>query len=190
MTPEQEQDYKKPCSSHRQNPLRSYTTRTVHAGRIEQAVGTDAKTCHARSGVFLLQRQQERQQDARARLKVSLRTESDQWTSSTVGVAASTRLSPHLELLFAGECECFTNTPKDVELFTGMRVPAKTQQRLVHRQTFELPQAEQAIEELSADGGKIRIRTRSKRNVAGWTIKACDCMSLRRGLFSGQSAVD
>lgn len=53
----------------------------------------------------------------------------------------------------------YEHTEKDVELFTGMRVPAKTQQRLVHRQTFELPQAEQPIEELSADGGKIRIRT-------------------------------
>jgi hypothetical protein len=44
-------------------------------------------------------------------------------------------------------------------MFTGIRVPAKTQQRLVHRQTFVLPQAEQEIKELSADGGKIRIRT-------------------------------
>lgn len=50
-------------------------------------------------------------------------------------------------------------TEADVEMFTGIRVPAKTQQRLVHRHTFELPQAEQAIEELSADGGKIRVRT-------------------------------
>jgi hypothetical protein len=48
---------------------------------------------------------------------------------------------------------------QDIELFTGIRVPAKTQQRLVHRQSFELPRAEQAIEEVSADGGKIRIRT-------------------------------
>jgi hypothetical protein len=53
----------------------------------------------------------------------------------------------------------YAHTEKDIELFTGMRLPAKTQQRLVHRQIFELPQAEPAIEELSADGGKIRIRT-------------------------------
>ena len=50
-------------------------------------------------------------------------------------------------------------TEADVELFTGIRVPGKTQQRLVHRHTFELPKAEQPIAELSADGGKIRIRT-------------------------------
>ncbi len=53
----------------------------------------------------------------------------------------------------------YEHTEKDVELFTGMRVPAKTQQRLVHRQTFGLPSSEQPIQEVSADGGKIRIRT-------------------------------
>lgn len=53
----------------------------------------------------------------------------------------------------------YQHTEADIELFTGIRVPAKTQQRLVHRQTFELPQAEQPIAELSADGGKIRVRT-------------------------------
>ncbi|NMF60341.1 hypothetical protein [Pseudanabaena yagii] len=53
----------------------------------------------------------------------------------------------------------YEHTEADVAMFTGIRVPAKTQQRLVHRQTFELPQAEQEITELSADGGKIRIRT-------------------------------
>lgn len=53
----------------------------------------------------------------------------------------------------------YQHTEEDVAVFTGIRVPAKTQQRLVHRQTFELPRFEQAIEELSADGGKIRVRT-------------------------------
>ena len=53
----------------------------------------------------------------------------------------------------------YEHSEEDVELFTGIRVPAKTQQRLVHRQTFELPESTQPIEELSADGGKIRGRT-------------------------------
>jgi len=34
----------------------------------------------------------------------------------------------------------------------------QTQQRLVHRQTFEMPEVKQFVEELSV-GGKIRIRT-------------------------------
>lgn len=33
------------------------------------------------------------------------------------------------------------------------------QQRLVHRQNFELPQVESTVEELSVDGGNIRVRT-------------------------------
>ncbi|OLT60005.1 hypothetical protein BJP37_14200 [Moorena bouillonii PNG] len=40
-----------------------------------------------------------------------------------------------------------------------MAVSHSTQQRLVHRQNFELPQIEQPVEELSVDGGKVRLRT-------------------------------
>lgn len=78
-----------------------------------------------------------------------------------LGVAGHTRLSPYLEMccLRVSANVSYQHTEKDVELFTGIRVSAKTQQRLVHRQTFELPQSEPAIEELSADGGKIRVRT-------------------------------
>ena len=42
---------------------------------------------------------------------------------------------------------------------TGIRVPAKTQQRLVHRQTFATPAINQPMAELSVDGGKVRLRT-------------------------------
>ena len=79
--------------------------------------------------------------------------------AAKLGVAAHTRLSPYLETccLRVSANASYAHTEKDVELFTGIRVPAKTQQRLVHRQSFALPQAESAIEELSADGGKIRI---------------------------------
>lgn len=78
-----------------------------------------------------------------------------------LGVASHPRLSPYLELccLQVSANASYEHTEKDVELFTGMRVPAKTQQRLGHRQTFALPQTEQALAELSAAGGKIRIRT-------------------------------
>jgi hypothetical protein len=46
-----------------------------------------------------------------------------------------------------------------MEVLTGVKVSHSTQQRLVHRQTFELPQVEQTIEEMSVDGGKVRLRT-------------------------------
>lgn len=78
-----------------------------------------------------------------------------------LGVVSHTRLSPYLELccLRVSANVSYEHTEKDVELLTGIRVSAKTQQRLVHRQTFACPQSEEPLKELSADGGKIRIRT-------------------------------
>jgi hypothetical protein len=53
----------------------------------------------------------------------------------------------------------YEQAEQDLAYLTGIRVSAKTQQRLVHRQTFDLPAIEQPIEELSVDGGKVRVRT-------------------------------
>jgi hypothetical protein len=53
----------------------------------------------------------------------------------------------------------YENAATDVEFFTGIRVPAKTQQRLVHRQEFTLPTLTSQVEQLSVDGGKVRLRT-------------------------------
>ena len=41
----------------------------------------------------------------------------------------------------------YQRTAEDIELFTGLRVSAKTQQRLVQRQAFETPPLEAAVEE-------------------------------------------
>lgn len=38
-------------------------------------------------------------------------------------------------------------------------MPKSVQQRLVHRQDFEFPQVQTTVEEVSVDGGNIRIRT-------------------------------
>lgn len=53
----------------------------------------------------------------------------------------------------------YQRAAEDVEYFTGMPVPRSGQQRLVHRQDFGLPEMESTVEELSIDGGNIRIRT-------------------------------
>lgn len=53
----------------------------------------------------------------------------------------------------------YQNAAIDVKTLTGIEVSAKTQQRLVHRQKFELPKLSKAISECSVDGGKIRLRT-------------------------------
>jgi len=71
----------------------------------------------------------------------------------------------------------YQHAEEDVELFTGIQVAAKTQQRLVHRQTFEMPEVKQFVEELSVDGGKIRIRT--PREPCTWQeYKACTTLRL------------
>lgn len=46
----------------------------------------------------------------------------------------------------------------DISYLTGIRVPAKTQQRLVHAKNFCPPTVE-TLDELSVDGGKVRLRT-------------------------------
>ena len=48
---------------------------------------------------------------------------------------------------------------EDIQILTGISVSHSTQQRLVHRQSFELPKVKQQVEELSIDGGKVRLRT-------------------------------
>jgi hypothetical protein len=77
-----------------------------------------------------------------------------------LNVKAYTRWSPYLEkcCLLLSANESYERAAEDMQVLTGVRVSHSTQQRLVHRQTFELPQAEQAVDEMSVDGG-IRLRT-------------------------------
>lgn len=71
------------------------------------------------------------------------------------------QLSPHLEncCLRLSANVSYEQAEQDVAYLTGIRVPAKTQQRLVHAQTFALPTEQEAIAELGVDGGKVRVRT-------------------------------
>ncbi len=55
--------------------------------------------------------------------------------------------------------ESYQRAAEDIEILTGVAVSHSTQQRLVHRQTFELPQVEPTVKEISIDGGKVRLRT-------------------------------
>jgi hypothetical protein len=51
----------------------------------------------------------------------------------------------------------YQHRAEDVELFTGMRVSAKTQQRLVQRQTFDAPAVSESAKQASIDGGTVRL---------------------------------
>lgn len=72
-----------------------------------------------------------------------------------------TRLSPDLEscCVRASANVSYSNAAQDVQAYTGIKVAAKTQHRLVHRQQFLKPKLKAEVAELSIDGGKVRLRT-------------------------------
>lgn len=76
-------------------------------------------------------------------------------------VPSSNQLSPYLEIccLRVSANVSDEDAAADIEYFTGIQVSRSSQQRLVHRQNFELPTQEDTVEELSVDGGNIRVRT-------------------------------
>ena len=61
----------------------------------------------------------------------------------------------------------YERSAQDTPILTGMEVSRGTQQRLVQRQNFELPAVERVVEEMSIDGGKVRIRT-PKGEICRW----------------------
>jgi hypothetical protein len=71
------------------------------------------------------------------------------------------QISPHLEncCLRLSAVVSYKKAERAVAYQTGIRVPAKTQERLVHRQHFPTPVIEHPIAEVCVDGGKVRLRT-------------------------------
>ncbi len=53
----------------------------------------------------------------------------------------------------------YVNTARDLEVLTGLTVSHSTQQRLVQRYEFTQVKVKQEVEELTVDGGKVRLRT-------------------------------
>lgn len=78
-----------------------------------------------------------------------------------LGVEARTQVSPHLQrcCLILSANESYEHAAIDLEILTGMRISKSAQQRLVHRVSFADLTLHQTVEELSADGGKVRLRT-------------------------------
>ncbi len=84
-------------------------------------------------------------------------------------VPNSSQLSPYLEIccLRVSANVSYEDAAADIEYFTGVQVSRSSQQRLVHRQNFELPIQENTVEELSVDGGNIRVRT-TEGEICAW----------------------
>lgn len=59
-----------------------------------------------------------------------------------LGVKNRTQWSPHLErcCLLVSANESYQRAEEDIRVLTGIEVSHSTQQRMVHRQEFELPE--------------------------------------------------
>lgn len=89
-------------------------------------------------------------------------------------IKAYTRWSPYLErcCLLVSANESYDCTADDIKVLIGVAVSHSTQQRLVHRQTFDNPQVETPVDEMSLDGGKVRLRTPRGQRCAWQDYKA------------------
>lgn len=77
-----------------------------------------------------------------------------------LGVKPHSRMSGGLEkaCLRLSANESFQSAEIDIAALTGIAVGHSTQQRLVARQSFELPEVKQGVSEIAIDGGKVRLR--------------------------------
>jgi hypothetical protein len=71
------------------------------------------------------------------------------------------QISPYLEAccLRISASVSYERTTEEVEYLTGIKISKSAQQRLIHKQEFELPQTGLSVSELSVDGGNVRVRT-------------------------------
>jgi hypothetical protein len=81
--------------------------------------------------------------------------------------------------------QSYARTAQELKVLTGIAVPHGTQQRLVHRQTFELPQATEtpSVREMSLDGGKVRLRTPEAEPCEWRDYKAVNLHGIAVGAF-------
>ena len=76
-------------------------------------------------------------------------------------VKSHSQISPYLEAccLRISASVSYERTTEEIKYLTEIEISKSAQQRLVHRQEFELPQTESVVAELSVDGGNIRVQT-------------------------------
>ncbi len=77
-----------------------------------------------------------------------------------LGLKSRSQISPLLEkcCLRLSANESYQSAEAEIEALTGVKVGHSTQARLVNRQELPLPEAKQAVSEVSVDGGKVRLR--------------------------------
>ena len=101
-----------------------------------------------------------------------------------MGVSPGSRISPYLELccLRQSAILSYQKAQEEVKVQTGRSVSAKTQQRLVQRQSFEAPERETEVSQMSLDGGMIRLRTPEGQESEWKEYKALNLMESHQGM--------
>ena len=81
--------------------------------------------------------------------------------AQSLNVLPYVQISGHLEkcCLLLSANESYARAEQDIQVLTGMNVPHSTQQRLVHRHEFPEVIVSETVEEISIDGGKVRLRS-------------------------------
>jgi hypothetical protein len=72
--------------------------------------------------------------------------------------------------------ESYQRAEEDLEELTGIEISHSTLQRLVNRQEFELPTSKQGVQEITLDGGKIRLRNETKGEPCYWKDYKALCL--------------
>lgn len=98
-------------------------------------------------------------------------------------VKSHTQISSYLETccLKISASLSYQRAAEEIEYLTGIKISKSAQQRLVHRQEFELPEVESTVEELSVDGGNIRIRT-PQGEACAWKGYKATCLHAREAI--------
>lgn len=101
-----------------------------------------------------------------------------------LGVRPRQQISPYLEIycLRQSAIVSYAQAATEVEVQTGRQVSTKTQQRLEERHSFEPPTSEQPVEQMSLDGGMIRLRTACGEAAEWREYKAVNLGELHQGM--------
>jgi hypothetical protein len=81
------------------------------------------------------------------------------------------------------ERESYRDAEADIYTLTGVKVGHSTQHRQVYNQDWSVPQAKQALAEVSIDGGKVRLRGEKGQESYWRDYKAVRLQSLYYGGF-------
>lgn len=150
MTLEQEQDLKTHLEAIAQilyDESDPEAMKTLFKDRFECSAANSGTRDRPELGSFLFKRLLERRQVSPEEWKALWgTTEITSRQAEKLGFLPYRKLSPHLENCFLRLSATVSyEQPQDVAYLRSIRVPAKIQQCLVHRQTFALPRIEELI---------------------------------------------